>query len=129
MCNYLHLRAFENRPFQMADWISGHAVNPMNQPYLSQIPLRTLHLSYQQQENYDPLQALQEAVMSLCDPTLAKSLMDHLSLLQDQGLEQMEPKKKAELMAQYQPIGTKFSQEIVGWLQGDYPFSTDCLTM
>lgn len=129
MCNYLHLSAFENRPFQMADWISGHAVNPMNQAYLSQIPLRTLHLSYQQQEEYDPQQAMQESTTSLCGPALANSLMDHLNLLQEQGLEQMKPTQKAALLAQYQPMGTEFSQEIVGWLQGDYPFSTDCLTM
>ena len=129
MCNYLHLRGFENRPHQMADWISGHAVNPMNQAYLSEIPLQTLHLSYQQQEQYSPQQALQEAAISRCGQPLATMLLEDLSLFQDQGLQQLSADTKVALIAKYQSIDSHYCQEIIGWLQGDYPFSTDCLTM
>ncbi|WP_299413065.1 beta-N-acetylglucosaminidase domain-containing protein [Acaryochloris sp. IP29b_bin.148] len=129
MCNHLHLRAFENRPYQMAEWISGHAANPMNQPYLSQIPLKTLHLSYQQQAQYCPQQALREAAKSLCSQDLADMLMNDLSLFQDQGLEQLSPEHKGELITKYQLMATEYSQEIIRWLQGDYPFSPDCLTV
>lgn len=129
MCNYLHLRGFENRPSQMADWITGHAVNPMNQAYLSQLPLQTLQLSYQQPEHYHSQQALVEAATSLCGQPLAQMLLDDLSLFQDQGLQQLSLDTKAALIAKYQSFDSHYGQEIIGWLQGDYPFSTDCLTL
>ncbi len=127
-CDYLHLRAFENRPYQMQEWTSGHVVNPMNQAYLSQIPLQTLHLSYQDQDRYCPQQALQVAATALCGKNVAKVLLADLPLFQDQGLKQLSPTTKTELIAKYAKIGTKYTQEIVSWLQGEFPFSTDCLT-
>ncbi len=58
MSRYLHLRPFENRPSRLAEWAGGHAVNPMNQPWLSQIPLITLASSYHAGPQYDPGAAL-----------------------------------------------------------------------
>ncbi|NJK41606.1 MAG: hyaluronidase [Acaryochloridaceae cyanobacterium SU_2_1] len=128
MSPFLHLRAFENRPYQMAEWTAGHAVNPMNQAYLSQIPLQTLALSYQQQGDYQPSEALQAAAQSLCGPDLAQRLIEDIPLFQDQGLNQLSSATKAELIQQYQAFSSPYAQEVCHWLQGEYPFDPDCLT-
>ena len=128
MCQVLHLRAFEQRPHQLSRWTAGHAVNPMNQAYLSQIPLMTLNWSYQQQEQYDPEVALATAVRSLCGSTMADCLLKHIDLFQDQGLEQMDSALKTQLIQQYKSFQTPYSDEIVRWLQGDYPYAPECLT-
>ena len=128
MCRFLHLRAFENRPYQMAQWTAGHAVNPMNQAYLSQIPLKTLNWSYQRKENYSPDVASNQAAQSLCGSELADCLREDLALFQDKGLDEIGPELKAELVAKYERFRTPHGQEIVAWLNNEYPFSPECLT-
>ncbi|MGF1603248.1 MAG: hyaluronidase [Chloroflexi bacterium AL-N5] len=127
MCKFLHLRAFEYRPPQLADWTAGIAVNPMNQAYLSQIPLMTLAMSLRQPQ-YDPTAAFAKAAQLLCGNDLADDLSEDLASFQDQGLEQLAPILKSQLINKYQAFETPYSEEIVGWLRGEYPFSLDCLT-
>jgi hyaluronoglucosaminidase len=128
MSRFLHLRAFTNRPYQMSDLVAGHAVNPMNQAHLSQIPLATLSLSYQQKDRYDPEAALAEVVQNLGDQNLANLLLQDISLFQDQGLDQISPEVKQALIEKYQVLRSPYSQEIVRWLNEEYQFSPECLT-
>ena len=44
---FLHLLPVRDRPAQLRDWCSGHLANPMNQAFLSQLPLASLARSYQ----------------------------------------------------------------------------------
>jgi hyaluronoglucosaminidase len=127
MCQFLHLRAFENRPPQLTDWTAGLAVNPMNQAYLSQIPLMTLAISLHQQQ-YDPVVAFATAAQFLCGSELADCLSSDLECFQDQGLEQLTPERRSQLIDKYQTFATPYSAEVVGWLRGEYPFSLECLT-
>ena len=129
MCQFLHLRAFEHRPHQLAQWTAGHAVNPMNQAYLSQIPLMTLNWSYQHRDQYDPIAALSTAVRALCDAPLADCLWADIDQFQDQGLQQLAPTFKAQLIQKYDQFETPYSREIVSWLRGEYPYAPDCLTV
>ena len=46
MSQFLHLRAFEGRDDLPQCTLSGHAVNPMNQARLSEIPIRSLSCLY-----------------------------------------------------------------------------------
>ena len=128
MCRFLHLRAFENRPHKMSEWTAGHAVNPMNQAYLSQIPLMTLNYSYQQREAYDPIKAFSAAVSNLCGDSFAECLWSDLSLFQDQGLDQIGLELKKQLIQKYKPFQTPYSREIIDWLNGAYPYAPECLT-
>jgi hypothetical protein len=128
MSRFLHLRAFTNRPSLMSDLVAGHAVNPMNQAYLSQIPLMTLNLSYQQQDRYHPESALMEAVQTLCDRELAGLLLQDIPLFQDQGLDRISADCKQALIQKYQVLRSPYSQEIVRWLNEEYQFSPECLT-
>jgi len=125
---FLHLRAFENRPYQMSDLVSGHAVNPMNQPHLSQIPLMTLTMSYQRQESYSPTDAFIEAVEQLCSPELANALIKDVSLFQDCGLDQLSTDLKEDLSRKYNAFDNPYAYEVVRWLKGEYLFSPECLT-
>ncbi|KOP27686.1 hyaluronidase [Hapalosiphon sp. MRB220] len=125
---YLHLRAFENRPYQMSEWISGHAVNPMNQAHLSQIPLMTLTMSYQRRNYYSPSDAFVEAVERLCPAELAHTLVEDVSLFQDHGLEQLSTNTKQYLIEKYEAFDNPFASEIVQWLKEEYLFSPECLT-
>lgn len=128
LSQYLHLRAFENRPYQMSDLVSGHAVNPMNQAYLSQIPLMTLTMSYQRQNSYSPADAFVEAVERLCSAELAHALVEDLSLFQDRGLKQLPTNIRQYLTKKYEAFDSLYAREIVQWLQGEYTFSPECLT-
>lgn len=124
---HLFLRAFENRN-EMQDLVSGHAVNPMNQPYLSKIPLMTLPISYQQQESYDSAIAFQSALQKLCPAELAEALASDISTFQDQGLEQITDQQKEDLIKRYQQIQQPEAQEVVQWLRGEFEFDPACLT-
>lgn len=128
MSPFLHLRAFENRPFQMEELTSGHAINPMNQACLSQIPMMTLNLSYEEKEAYDPERALEMAIHTLCGDSMAPSLLEDLSLFQDRGLDQLSKDQKENLIRKYAQFENNFSEEIVGWLRGEYPWAPECLT-
>jgi hypothetical protein len=125
---YLHLKAFENRPFQMSELVSGHAVNPMNQPHLSQIPLMTLTMSYQRENNYSPADAFVEAVEKLCPAELAHALVEDVSLFQEHGLDQLSTDVKQSLIEKYKNFDSPYGREIVQWLNGEYAFSPECLT-
>lgn len=125
---FLHLRAFENRPYQMSDLVSGHAVNPMNQAHLSKIPLMTLTMSYQRQESYSPTEAFVEALQQLCPSQVADALIKDVSLFQDCGLNQLSDDIKENLIRKYRAFDNPYAQEVVQWLEGDYLFSPECLT-
>lgn len=128
MCRFLHLRAFENRPHEMADWTAGHAVNPMNQAWLSRIPLATLDASYRDKDRYDPGAAFDAAARLLCGEEFAGCLAEDLSLFQDRGLDEIDAEKRAELTEKYGPFRNRYSEEIVDWLDGKYPYAPECLT-
>lgn len=125
---YLHLKAFENRPYQMSELVSGHAVNPMNQAHLSQIPLMTLTMSYQRQNSYSPSDAFLEAVERLCPAELAHALVEDVSLFQDYGLEQLPTNIRQYLTKKYEAFDSPYAREVLQWLKGEYIFSPECLT-
>lgn len=124
----LQLRAYENRPHQMADWTAGHAANPMNQAWLSQIPLRTLANSYGTKEQYEPQAALVEAVEALCDDKLAEIIQEDVTVFQDLGLDGMEEDQKRTLIERYRVFESPIAEEIVDWLGDGYAFDPACLT-
>jgi len=120
MAPYLHLRAFSGRSYRMADWTSGHAVNPMNQPLLSRIPMKTLSMSYHQKAEYSSDAAFNDAVHSLCGRKLGKCIVEDISLFQDRGLNGIEEEEKQALIRRYQDYPSPYAAEIVDWLLGRY---------
>ena len=65
--------------------ISGHAVNPMIQPWLSMLPLATLADLYQQQDRFDGHTSFRNAVGDLCSKALASAIEDNLLYFTEEG--------------------------------------------
>ncbi|MGL4716870.1 MAG: beta-N-acetylglucosaminidase domain-containing protein [Aeromonas sp.] len=127
--SFLHLRAFEHRPAELVERVSGHAVNPMKQAALSALPLATLPMSYRLGKQYDPDKALHAALNATCGPQISAMIEADLPLFQDLGLAQLTPEQIAALKARYLPFGDQACvDEIVRWLDGEYVFDPDCLT-
>lgn len=127
--NLLQLRAFDNGHSQLADKVAGHAVNPMNQPWLSQIPLASLPRAYRERENYSATSAFTSICRNLCGEALAKHLSHDIHQLQDRGLKNLDQRERQTLHATYQKFGNNpYAQEIVAWLNDEYRFDPTCLT-
>lgn len=127
--NLLQLRAFDQSHSQLADKVAGHAVNPMNQPWLSQIPLASLPLAYREKENYSAAAAFESICKNLCGNALAEQLLQDINLLQDRGLKNLDTQERQTLHATYQRFDSSpYAQEIIAWLNGEYQFDPACLT-
>lgn len=127
MCNHLHLQGFSNRNKLTEDNIAGHAINPMNQAWLSQIPLSTLPEMYYSNKNI--LAATNTAIDQLVPSDLASALKADIHLFHHHGLAKISNDEKLHLINKYQTLEySNFSNEIIDWLQGGYTFDPSCLT-
>jgi len=125
MCKFLHLRGFTGRPSGIAELISGHAVNPMNQAHLSRIPALTLRESYLLGEDYSAIGAFRRAAAAVGGAEFARRLEADLPIFQDDGLERISAPRKAELIRSYGGFGTPPAREIVDWLSQRYEVSRE----
>jgi len=127
--NVLHLRPVPKSHGKIQHQVTGHALNPMNQPWLSQIAMASLPRAYREQSNYEPEKVLPEIATELCGKKLADALLQDIPYLQDQGLAKMDQDKKNELLKRYSTFPQNpFCEEIIDWLQGGYKFDPSCLT-
>ncbi len=117
---FLRLRSFRNRPYQMREWTTGHAINPMNQARLSQIPALSLMKCYTQKETYQPDAAFIDSAIALCGPKLGNAIIEDISLFQDRGLDKLTDKEKHDLEIKYQTMRSPYADEILSWLRGEY---------
>lgn len=125
----LQLRAFGRSHSQLSKLVSGHAVNPMNQPWLSRLPLATLPCAYREQQNYNPEQAFIDSCHQLCEPPLAQHLIDDIELLQNAGLDKLDSEQRKLLCEKYAAFDNNpYAREIIDWLNDEYQFDPSCLT-
>lgn len=126
----LRLAPYPPERARLAGRVSGHAVNPMNQPALSRIPLATLPMAYGEAD-YRPDTALTQACRQWCPPELAGLIERDLDTLQNQGLERMSRAQHRALRQRYEPLarrGLIQARELIDWLDGGYQFDPACLT-
>lgn len=127
--DYLYLRGFTGRPAALADYLAGHAVNPMKQPWLSQLPLATLGYSYVHGSDYDAGSSWRQAAEEMLGTELAAMVEADLPLFADRGLVNLTDEEKQTLQTRYQPWAeVPAVSELLGWLRGDYMFDPACLT-
>ena len=125
----LHLRAFPREHSHLDSLLAGHAVNPMNQAWLSQIPMASLPQAYALSTDYDPEAILEKNLIQLCGDLLANELIQDIPLFQDAGLSQFTDTTKQQFIAKYSCyLPNPYAQEIIDWLQGVYVFDPACLT-
>ncbi len=126
MCKFLHLGAFTGRPAAMGEFLTAHAVNPMNQPVLSRIPALTLVESYRLGAGYAPGLAFTQASTEVLGAAFAAAIAEDLETLQLVGLEKMTDARKAALRAQYSAfLPHPAAREILDWLDGRYEVSRE----
>ena len=126
---FLFIRGFENRGPHLKELVSGHAVNPMKQPWLSQIPIATLPCNYTQGSAYDRDLVGKACAQVLCGDDVAALLWDDVGLFHDVGLSALTEQQKSYLRSRYGNRGADpFCREVIGWLDGAYEFDPACLT-
>jgi hyaluronoglucosaminidase len=118
LCRFLNLRPFGESAEHLATWTAGQAINPMNQAYLSQIPLRALTSGA----------SLYSAVRNLCGEVFAEYLVEDVAAFQEEGLDVLSVERRDLLIDRYTNFQTAQSQELIDWLRGEYPFDPACLT-
>ena len=126
MAKHLYLRAFENRGPDLKSLTTGLAANPMNQAFLSWLPLATLPKNIADQD-YDRAAAFHEAACALCGEEMATALVEDLALFHDVGLDGIDERRAAELSEKYEDFGNVFALEVMRWLAGDYAPSDEVL--
>jgi len=126
---FLHLTSFENRPLELQSFTRGHAVNPMNQAWLSKIPLFTLLDSYRQGDTYSPDMSFDMACNTLCEEGLREDMKSDLEFFNKVGLDGFSTDRSNTLIRKYSRYHQNpFATEIIDWLKGRYAFDPACLT-
>ncbi len=125
---FLRIDAFRGRSAGLADVVTAHFVNPMNQCWLSRIPLRSLAMLYRQGAGYDPDTAFLAAVRAECGEPLALQFAQDLDVLAHQGLDAIDAPQRAELARCYARHDAPQAREVRAWLAGEYAFDPACLT-
>ena len=127
MSPHLHLRAFTGRPAAMADLVSAHGVNPASQATLTQIPMRTLAMSYGEGRAYAYGAAFEAAARAVCGDALAGRIVPDLLTLEDVGLNGLSDARLRSLTERYEAFDHPAAREIVSWLAGAYGQSGEAL--
>ncbi len=124
---FLHLAPFSGRDAHIRELCSGHISNPMNEAWLSQIPLSSLPGLYNNKDSTaDPLR---EACQRLCPQALSELILHDAELFQFHGLDYLDNKRKTQLIERYSAFPDQpMACEIVQWLKGEYAFDPACLT-
>jgi hyaluronoglucosaminidase len=126
---YLFIRGFENRGPHLTDLVSGHAVNPMKQPWLSRIPVATLPFNYTQGASYDRDLVGKACAQVICGEEIAALLWEDLPLFNDIGLTALTEDQRTYLRARYAGRSSDpYCREVINWLDGGYEFDPGCLT-
>jgi hyaluronoglucosaminidase len=121
MSQFLHLRAFTDRPTSIAPYMAAHAINPALQPVLTRIPALTLAESYAKGDRYEYGRAFANAAVLVAGPELARHIRQDISLFQDSGLDRLGTAAE-RMRSRYGDIDHPVAREIMAWLDGSYRF-------
>jgi hyaluronoglucosaminidase len=136
LSRHLHLKAFSGQPF-LTELTAGHFANPMNQPYLSQLPLATLAFQYTQMSEDHASHAgayvnvdsyWRQVAKQQMGESLAADLLADIERFQTQGLDEISINDKALLIKKYSHYSSVYAEEVVAWLEEQYRFDPACLT-
>lgn len=126
---FIFLRPFENRGTHLRALTSGHAANPMKQPWLSQIPLATLPVNYEHNGKSDLDATFTVCAKKVCGEELGSMLSEDVELFHNIGLEGLTDTQREYLRTRYSARGEDpFCREILQWLENRYEFDPACLT-
>lgn len=126
LCTHLHLMPFNNRPAALAEHLSAHFANPMNQALLSRIPLLTLPAVYSG-NRFEAKALFKEAMPGASEKETELLLRDYI-FFTEHGLTAMQAAQQEKLKNEYADIDGDYAREVYDWLDGRYTFDPACLT-
>jgi hypothetical protein len=124
---FLYLEAFKPRHPRQVEYTAGHLSNPMNQPYLSTLPLSTLENAYGASDAESQTEIWQRYIAQTM-PTLLELILEDASLFSQHGLDGITEQQKKALRLRYEKVSLPCAKEIVEWLDEQYWFDPACLT-
>ncbi len=128
-CSHLYLDALSDGWSLSPGRVAGLAVNPMNQPALSRIPLAAIAARFLGAGSEGARSSVAMPAKSICSEALGGELVAALDLLQIQGLSSLEVSARSRLIAQFQRHAPEpCALEVCSWLRGEYAFDPQCLT-
>lgn len=136
LSRHLHLKAFGGQPF-LKKLTAGHFANPMNQAYLSQLPLATLAFQYAQMStdivgHQNASGAVdtywRQFAKQQMGESFAADLLADVEQFQTQGLDNISISDKTLLIKKYSGYASVYAEEVVAWLEEQYRFDPACLT-
>lgn len=117
-CAHLYLDPRLGQGMPGGRHIAGFAINPMNQPNLSRVPLAVYGTG-----------DLDSQLRAICGPALGAALLDDLDLFQNRGLNTIDRAARERLIDKYRVFEPNESAiEIGAWLRGEFEFDPNCLT-
>lgn len=122
MCKRLHLSPFNSFGEGFQDRVSGIAVNPMNQAWLSRLPISSLATALE-----GGCDSMEQAVSRLEMGALGELLVRDAALFLV-GLEAIDSRKRAKLIAEYGQWQHPAAIEVVSWLNNETIVGPECLT-
>ena len=123
-CKFLKLRFFEGRE-SFLPFISGMALNLMNQPELSKILYWSTCL---QLKGLGPEEAFNQSLKDLCTANFSDFLKKNRNLFFNEGLDKMSEELKQSLIKELNEFNCPFSKDVKDYLQGIYIVGPECLT-
>lgn len=123
---FLNIRPFTQRPGWLQEYTAGHFANPMNQAYLSLLPLATLPCSYGADD--DTQSGRWEAAARKLCPELYRKIWQDSAVFQNEGLDTLDSLDRKQGFRHYYSSESGFAGEITDWLEGAYTFDPACLT-
>jgi hypothetical protein len=127
-CSHLYLNPSSTGWSVNPRLVTGIAINPMNQPYVSRLPLATYAVLLGNAGPPDP-STFESQARSICGADLAAEILKDLDLFQNRGLMQIDDADRERLIEKYRRFEPDVcAQEIGAWLRGEYRFDPYCLT-
>ncbi|MFT5685280.1 MAG: hyaluronoglucosaminidase [Myxococcota bacterium] len=127
MSRFLHLAA-PDRGSDILPRVDGLMMNPMNQSWLSRIPMLAAAESLQGRGSGSVDGDTARAIRRLLPVGLAGQLTADWRAFQETGMEKISTVERDELIGIYTGFDHPAAAEIVRWLKGDYAVSSEILT-
>src|SRR5690606_24053106 len=112
LTNFLHLKPASRDP-ELKELTAGLMANPMNEAYLSQLPLYALASQLEMNAA-----SFATACAALCPPALAEALQRDVDLFQQMGLDSIATTHKDQLVREYARFQRPMADEVCAWLRG-----------
>ena len=135
LSKHLLLKPFSHREPWLSQYLTAHFVNPMNQAWLSLLPLSTLATVYGVNQAFGEGLSIEERQLIVWRDTLlhlageaAPLILENLDAFHDQGVESFSESHREALSRQFRDMKSPMAKEVSDWLNGLYAFDETCLT-